>query len=210
MKMLGKRQSTMNPNMCNVCEIWSAANIGGAEVEMSMLFADVRGSTTLAEGMSPAEFSQIISRFYKVSTNTLVRADALIDKLIGDEVAAFFVRGVAGPQFARRAVEAAQDLLRATGHGSKDGPWLPVGAGVHTGIAFMGSVGSSDGMVDITALGDAVNTAARLASQAAAGEVVVSKATMQAAGMDTDGLEQRKLELNGRSEPVDVSIFKLG
>lgn len=204
-----KRPSSMNPALCNVCETFAHDHQGGAEVEMSMLFADVRGSTTMAEHMSPSAYSQLINRFYEVGTSVLIKSNALIDKLIGDELAAFYVPGFAGKQHARRAVNAAQELLRATGHTDSDGPWLPVGAGVHTGIAFVGSVGSKDGVTDITALGDAVNTAARLASQAAAGEILVSEDASLAAGLDKLSLEGRELELKGRSESVNVHVVRI-
>lgn len=209
MRAMGKRRSTMSPNLCDICEQFASKNPGGAIIQMSMLFADIRGSTTLAEGMNPSEFSQIINRFYKAATDVLARNDGLIDKLSGDEVAAFFFPPIAETDFPRRAVKAAEELLRATGHARRGGPWVPVGAGVHTGEAFFGAVGSSGGMTDVTALGDAVNTAARLASVAGPGEIVISEDTVAAAGLDTGGMERRTLELKGRSEPVDVCVMRV-
>ena len=91
--LLNKAPSKLNPRLCNVCERYAAANLGGAEIELSMLFADVRGSTTLAEQMSTTEFSRLISRFYRVATDVMVNADALVDKLIGDEVTALYTPG---------------------------------------------------------------------------------------------------------------------
>ena len=114
----------------------------------------MRGSTTLAEKMVPSEFSRLIDRFYRVATDILVDADAWIEKLIGDEVTGLFIPGYAGPHHARLAVEAAQAILQATGHSSPEGPWIPVGVGVHTGIAYVGTVGKGGGMIEITALGD--------------------------------------------------------
>jgi adenylate cyclase len=202
-----KRPSTYNPRICNVCEEFARKFQGGTEVELSMLFADVRGSTALAEGMSPSEFSALIDRFYQSTTDVLIRTDSMIDKLAGDEVAAFYFPGFAGPEHAKRAVGAAEELLRVTGHGEPGGPWIPVGVGVHTGTAFFGAVGTESGMMDITALGDAVNVAARLASHAGSGEVVVSEATGTAAGLDTEELDRRQLDLKGKSEPVDVWVI---
>ena len=150
-----KRPSRLNPNLCNECEIFAEQYQGGAEIELTLLFADVRGSTTLAEGMSAVDFSKLINRFYNAVTRVLIRTDALIDKLIGDQAAGMYVPGFAGEDHARRGIEAAQEVLRVTGHGDADGPWIPLGAGVHTGVAFVGSVGSKDGTTDITVLGDA-------------------------------------------------------
>jgi adenylate cyclase len=207
--LLDKGKSKMNPRLCNVCEHYAAENLGGAEIELSMLFADVRGSTTLAEQMGTTEFSRLISRFYQVSTDVMVHSDALVDKLIGDEVTGLYVPGLAGPDHAKMAIEAAKLLLTVTGHADADGPWVPVGAGVHTGEAFVGAVGSEQGLTDITTLGDAPNTAARLASAAATGEIVVSDDAARAAELETSGLEDRSLDLKGKSEPVSVHVIRV-
>ena len=172
-----------------------------------MLFADVRGSTTLAEGMTPTEFSRLMNRFYLTATDVLVRSDALIDRLIGDEVIGLFLTGFAGTEHPRVAVEAARELLRAVGYGGPSGPWIPVGAGVHTGTAFVGKVGEQN-VNDITVLGDAANVAARLASQAGPGEILVSQAAFTAARLEPSNLEQRRLELKGRREGVDAFVLR--
>lgn len=207
--LLGRQPSNLNPQICNQCEIFANEHQGGAEIELSMLFADVRGSTSLAEGMTASEFSQLINRFYEKTTDVLTRTYALIDRLVGDEIIGYYVPGFAGSEHARLAVEAAQKLLRVTGHSDQDGPWIPVGAGVHTGTAFVGSVGTPGGVTGITALGDAVNTAARLASQAGPGEIIVSEDAYTASGLDLEAetLERRQLELKGRSEPVNVLVM---
>ena len=86
-------------------------------------------------------------------------------------------------------------MLRATGHGDAGGAWLPIGVGVHTGVAYFGSVSGADGTVpDWTALGDNVNIAARLAQEAGPGEALISDAAYAAAGLDPRPLEQRHLD----------------
>jgi adenylate cyclase len=182
---------------------------GGAEIELTLLFADVRGSTSLAESLGTAAFTQLIGRFYDTLSHVLISAEALIDRLIGDEVIALFIPLMVGPEHAGRAVDAARRILLETGHGSREGPWVPVGAGVHTGTAFVGSVGSA-GVTDFTALGDDVNVTARLAAAAGAGEILVSSATARAAGLPPVGLETRRLELKGRHEPMDVYVLQPG
>lgn len=206
--MYGKRPSNLNPQLCNICEVFARQYQGGAEIELSLLFADVRGSTTLAEGMSPTEFGRLINRFYKTATHVMVESDGLIDKIAGDQVACMYVPGFAGPHHARRAIAAAQEIMRATGHGSPDGPWIPLGAGVHSGIAFVGSVGTREGMTDITVLGDAANTAARLSSSALEGQILISEAASLAAGMAVDESEKRSLDLKGKSEAVTVYVLE--
>jgi adenylate cyclase len=206
---LGRERSSLNPTLCNVCESFARQYQGGAEVELSMLFADVRGSTTIAERMQPLEFSRLIDRFYQVTTDILIEANAWIEKLIGDEVTGLFLPGFVGAQHARIAVETAEEILRATGQAGSDQPWIPVGISVHTGTAYVGSVGREGGLTEITALGDSVNTAARLASSAGPGEILVSLQTWGAAGFEGRNAEQRQLQLKGRSEPVEVRVVRV-
>lgn len=205
----GITSSRMNPYMCNICERFAQEFRGGAEIELSMLFGDVRGSTTIAEKMSPSKFRDLIQRFYQVSSKVLFQSNAMVEKLIGDEVAGLYVPGNTGNEHARSAIEAARTILDVTGHNRQEGPWIPVGVGVHTGIAFVGSV-ISEGIASITALGDEVNLAARLASVAKMGEVVISDQSKKAAGLSAEGLESRDIQLKGKSMPIKVWILKVG
>jgi len=203
-----KRPSNLNPLLCTTCEDFARKHPGGAEIELSLLFADVRGSTTLAEGMSATAFGELINRFYKTSTEVLANSDALIDKIIGDQVSGMYVPGFAGLDHARRAIEAGKKILELTGHGSSDGPWIPLGVGVHTGTAFVGSLGGKNGVTDITVLGDVANTAARLSSIAGIGEILISEAACQHAGYNgSENMEQRELELKGKSNKILVNVF---
>lgn len=206
--LIGSRPSDKNPRFCTACDAFNASFPGGAEVELTMLFVDVRGSTTIAEEMNAAEFSRLMNRFYEATINVLVQADAFIDKLVGDEVTALFIPGYAGPEHARKAVEAGQALLQVTGYGEPGGPWIPVGVGIHTGPAWVGSIaGASGAAADFTALGDSVNIAARLASKAGAGEVLISEDTYNAGQLNVKGLEKRELDLKGKSEAVPVRVL---
>jgi adenylate cyclase len=172
-----------------------------------MLFADVRGSTTLAEQMSAGEFSRLMNRFYRQATDVLIRTDAFIDKLVGDEVMALYFPLFTGPDHAGAAIRAARELLEISS--SKRGSELPVGVGVHTGIAYVGTVSGAEGTVtDITALGDNVNITARLASAAGRGEALISEATLAATSIDVDYSEERHLMLKGKSEAVCVRVLQ--
>lgn len=207
--LLGLEPSKLNPQLCNVCERFANKFRGGTELEVSMLFADVRGSTSLAEGIRPAEFSRQINRFYRAVTDVLFASNAFVEKLIGDEVVGFYVPGFAGADHARVAVDAARKVLEATGHKDPSGPWIPVGVGVHTGVAYIGSVEAAEGIADIALLGDAVNITARLASQAGPGEVVLSEATRTAAGLEPREMQYRQFSLKGKSELVDAWVMSL-
>ena len=205
MHLLGRDQSRYNPRFCEKCKVYE--HPGGAEVELTMLFADVRGSTTLAEQMSAREFSKLINRFYTIATHVLIQTDAMVDRLMGDEAIGLYIPGFAGPEHPRKAIEAAQELLRLTGHSDAKGPWLPVGIGVHTGPAYVGVVGSEESTADFTALGDNVNITARLASHAGAGEILISDVAYSASKAALENLEHRQLELKGKTEPIGVHIL---
>jgi adenylate cyclase len=208
MHLMGRDQSRFNPRYCQPCEQFE--HPGGAEVVLTMLFADVRGSTSLAAKMSALEFSRLINRFYSVATDVLVKTDAMVDRLIGDEVVGLFIPGMSGPEHPRQAIQAAQSLLHLTGHRDPTGPWVPVGVGVHTGLAFVGVVGGSENHpTDFTALGDNVNIAARLASKAGAGEILITDAAYTAADLDLGNLEHHQLELKGKDEPIGVWALRI-
>ncbi len=201
--------SSLNPTLCKRCETIVKEHNVGIETEVTLLFADIRGSTALAEQLSPSDFHQLIDRFYKAATEVLIDSGALIEKLIGDEVAGIYAPGIVGPNHAACAVGAARALLVATGHTDPKGPWVGVGAGVHTGQAFVGAVGSSDKMSVITVLGDTANTAARLASKADVGQILVSM-TCCMAGAETSGATPMTIELRGRAEPIPIQALHVG
>ncbi len=210
-RVLGFRagRSSLNPTLCDRCEVIVKHYQVGIEVPLTLLFADVRGSTTLAEEIGASAFHHLINRFYMASTEILIQTNALIEKMIGDEVAGMYVPGIAGPDHAQVAVEAARALLKATGHSDPDGPWIRVGVGVHTGIGYVGAVGSNQRVSDITVLGDVANTAARLASQAQTGEILVSEETCSIIGLGFDHCEQRQLQLKGRVQPMTARVIRV-
>ncbi len=203
MRVIGKAPSASNPMMCTTCENQLLKRRGGAEVESSLLFADVRGSTQLGERLSPTEFRSALARYYTVASEAVYANRGIVDKFVGDELVATFPPFL-GSDHAARALAAARDVLRATGHDDPDGPWLPVGAAVHTGRMWFGTVGEGS-HVEITVLGDVVNTTARLVAAAAAGEIVVSGEAAKLIGLE-DSLERRSLELKGKEHPMDVVV----
>jgi adenylate cyclase len=198
-----------NPAICTNCITeFRKSGVTGAEIPVSLLFADVRGSTGIAEGMRPADFRAFLDRFYTIGSDTILRHDGLVDKLVGDEVIGLFFGGVSGPRHAAAAIDAAQELVRraAKSDAGSAAP-IPIGVGVHTGEAYVGTTGPAGAVEDFTALGDIVNTTARLASTAAAGEILVTVAATDAADYETNGLERRNLEVRGRHEPIDVVVI---
>jgi adenylate cyclase len=142
-----------------------------------------------------------MNRFFERANRVVIDSDGIVDKLVGDEVVALYVPAV-GHDHARKAIDAAGDLMRATAD------LVPVGCGVHTGVAYVGAVGSDSTVADFTALGDPVNVTARLASLAGAGEALVSDAAYTAAGIGLGKPERRELELKGRGAPLSVRVLR--
>jgi adenylate cyclase len=206
MRVLGYGPSRLNRRLCKWCLRSVDKNPGGAEIEISVLFADVRGSTGLAERMPPEEFSKLLARFYGAAAEVIDDRDGIVDKFVGDAAVALFIPGFAGSEHAAAAIASARDLVE---HMGNDGPspWIPIGVGVHTGMSFVGSVGEGDAR-DFTALGDTVNAAARMSALAGPGEILISADSAAAAALDTSGLEQKTLELRGRDQCLEAWISR--
>jgi adenylate cyclase len=200
-----------NPAICGSCiKGLNKLGIFGAEIPVSLLFADIRGSTGIGERSSPSEFRAFLDRFYQLSSRAILENDGIVDKFVGDEAIGLFFAGISGAEHAAAAVRAARALLDEIGRAdaSPSGP-IPVGAAVHTGDAFVGSTGAGGTVTDFTALGDVVNITARLASEAAAGEVLVSIRAAKAAGyLDSSAFEHRTLNVRGRSHAVEVVTIR--
>jgi adenylate cyclase len=206
MRLIGRRPSKLNPTFCSICI--ETIPVGGAEVELTMLFADVRGSTRLAEHMRPSEYGALINRFYCAAVHAFAETDALIARLAGDAVIGLYVSGLSGQDHAGLAVRAARSLLKSLGYGGEEEAWLPVGIGIHTGNSYVGRLGDLN-VEDLTVLGDAANVTARLAAQAAAGQILMSADAYEAAAADPGAVISSVLELKGRSEPVKVMALEV-
>lgn len=206
MRLIGRGPSRLTSNFCQQCQVIATKHLGGAEIELTLLFADVRGSTKLGEQMKPAEFSQLISRFFSASGYVLLTTHAWVDRLVGDQVIGMYIPYFVGHHPERAAINAARDLLHATGHDEHNGPWIEVGIGIHSGTAFIGTVGSTEGVTDITVLGDVPNVAARLSSAAGPGEILISEDAYLKAEL-SGALETRSLDLKGKSHPMVVHVL---
>jgi adenylate cyclase len=199
--------SRKNPNWCKQC--FEAAPMGGFEIEIGVLFADIRGFTAYSEGRRPEEVASLANRFYAVASQIFAEQDAVIDKLVGDEVMAFWTPGLAGREtYISKMVAAADELLRNVGFGRSSQPWLPLGLGLDHGLAYVGNVGHGD-VKDFTAIGDTVNTAARLQSHAKPGQIVMSERVYEIVADRYPNAPPSQLELKGKSEPVAVRTVDL-
>jgi adenylate cyclase len=153
------------------------APLGGHDMEVGVLFADIRGFTSWCEKAPPETVERALNVFYSVSTRALVERDAIIDKFVGDEVMGLFLP--AFPSLQSHACSAmVLSALEILDRVRRSDPLLPVGIGLNFGVARVGNVGGGS-VKDFTAVGDVVNTAARLQGQAAPGQIVMSEAVYE-------------------------------
>ena len=190
--------SRKNPRLCVSC--FEAGPVGGVEMHIGVLFADVRGFTSLAEHQGPSATTALLNRFYEASIDVLCR-HAIIDKLVGDQVMALYLPQLLGDGAVEHMVTDARDLLAAAP------AELDVGVGLDYGTAYVGNVGSRE-VKDFTAIGDVVNTAARLQAAAARGEIVLSRRVEALAEGDLTGAESRVLTLKGKSDAEPVLALR--
>ncbi|MEL6954944.1 MAG: adenylate/guanylate cyclase domain-containing protein [Pseudomonadota bacterium] len=195
LRFRGKSRAKRNPNYCSACDQFLAANPGGAEVPMAILYADIRKSTEFVQAHAPAEVLRRTNAFLELATRAITENDGFVLAFYGDCVLANWPPGFSGSDYREKAVKTAEEL---SGASQKAG--IPVGVGLHAGTAYMCSVQANQGSFrDVSVFGEAVNIAARLSSAAAAGEVLGSAEMAEIA--ETKGPEQ-SFDLKGFNDPV--------
>jgi adenylate cyclase len=198
-KRLGYTPSRKNPHLCARC-IESAPE-GGAVVPVSVLFADVRGYTSLCEQLTPPQTQDFQNRFYETASAALLTQEGLLGQVAGDEVEGLFVPSLAGVNYRQKAVEAARSLVRVVRYTDSPAGTLDVGIGVASGEEFVGNV-AGGGYKDFAAVGDVTNTAARLTSSASNGQIVVDAETYAAVARAYPDAMKEPLALKGKEEPI--------
>ena len=196
---LGFAPSRKNPTVCAACV--ESSPPGGMKMQTGILFADLRGFTARFDDGDAEEASVLLRRFYRCAEDVLF-PDAVIDKLIGDQVMALYLpnlkRNISLREVPALMLEHARGLLRAVGYESGEEPFVEMGIGLDVGEAFVGNIGQR-ALYDFTAVGDVVNTASRLQAQAGAGEIMLSDRV--ANGLTTSVGTRVELTLKGKTEP---------
>lgn len=179
--------------------------LGGESQRITLLFADVRGFTTMAEKMKPREAVEVLNEFFARMTNVIFEHDGTLDKYLGDGLMALFGAPFALQNDAEAAVRAAVNMQKSLDELNKISGKQPlsIGIGVHTGEAVVGFLGTERRM-DYTAIGDTVNVASRLTSQAGPGQIVISTATYAHICREISCCPLSPMKLKGRDEPIEV------
>ena len=195
--LVGRKPSRKNPNICQAC--FDRLPTGGIEIDIGVVFADVRASTALGERSDATTFAERLNEFYATATKVLIHNEGIVDKLIGDEVMGLFIQGVAGPEYRRKAAVAALELASKVTE-------LPLGVAANAGVAFVGNVGSGT-VLDFTALDDAVNVGARLQAHASPGEVVLAASLYPLIEAEYPGGRPDRVAIRGRDQHVDIVVL---
>ena len=185
-----------HPDLFNICKI------GEQVLEVTVLFADAQGFTQFAEGRPPDEVAVTMNKMFESCIETLLQHDAIVDKLMGDAVMAVFGAPIIRPDHSQQAVAAAVAIQRRTSElFPADWEGGCVRIGLNAGTAYMGRMGSGD-VKDYTAVGDTVNVAQRLQSEAEPGEILISESFYKSVRESYPDLKRRVLQVKGRDEPV--------
>jgi adenylate cyclase len=206
-RVLGVRRSRMNPNLCNLCEFMFRRIKKSKQITLplTVLCADLRGYTAMAETADHAAVARVLEVFYGHCGAAIWERDGLINKFIGDSVLALFNFPITLGDHSRLAVQAALDLQRrctqaAQSDHATESNRLGVGVGIHCGMTAVGDIGES--CRDYTAIGPVVNLAARLQGAAQAGQVLVTEAVYASVSDQFPQAQARSLELKGIEKPV--------
>ena len=215
-KLLGIKISRMNPNLCNICETMftTVKRKKQLVIPATILFADLRGYTTISRGADSEEVVGMLHEFYDECAAAVWERDGIINKFIGDAVLAIFNFPIMREDHVRQAVLAATELQRKCSEKKKlvvvneDGKVCRVGAGVgiHTGLASIGEVGRA--YKDFTIIGPVVNPASRVQGTAKSGEILVTEEVYRRVADLFPASERRTYQLKGIEDPINAYTLK--
>jgi len=188
-----------------------AVKLGGDKRRVAVLFSDIRGFTALSETMNPDDMARLLTEYFSEMVDCVFRHAGTLDKFIGDAVMAQWGAPLGETDDADRAMSAAMDMMEALDklneHWRQQGrPTLQIGIGLNVGDAFAGNIGS-ERRLEYTVIGDSVNTASRLCSAAAPGEILVSQAFKESLVTPPRMAPMPPMELKNKSQPV--TVFKV-
>jgi adenylate cyclase len=186
----------------------AALSLRGKRVRATVFYSDIRGFTSLSEGMEPEDVYAQLNEYFDAMCAVIFERGGFVDKFIGDCVMAVFSAPFQTPDDARNAVAAAIEQQRAIGRlnqrwAEAGKPALAVGMGINTGDVVMGNLGASSRM-NYTVIGDAVNLAARLYNVAGGGEIIISESTFEACGSAITAEPLEPVSVRGKSRPVKI------
>ena len=209
LRLFGIKISRMNPNLCTICETMFTKVKRRKQVIIpaTVLFADLRGYTTISEAATSSDVVDMLHGFYDECASAIWERDGIVNKFIGDAVLAIFNFPIMREDHVRQAVLAGLDIQQRCSQRKRlvvgsGGVSVGVGIGIHTGPASIGEVGMA--YKDFTIIGSVVNTASRIQGTANAGEVLVSNEVYQLVSDLFPNSESRVCQLRGIEQPLTL------
>lgn len=181
-----------------------ALGLGGQLKPMTVLFGDIRGFTTMSEGMDPAELLATLNRYFEGMVEIVTRYEGTVNKYNGDNIMVIWNAPLEVAEHPRKAVECALEIQKwIVAERAKGGPDVSFGFGLNSGTAIAGFLGAS-GRMEYTVIGDTVNVASRLTSNdiARRDQVACSRETLEQLGQDVVSVDLGAIFVKGRAEPV--------
>ncbi|MCA9715811.1 MAG: FHA domain-containing protein [Myxococcales bacterium] len=206
-------QRLLSPNLVDqIVSGQLALDQGGARREVTMLFADIRGFTSMSERHTPEEMVVTLNEYFEVMVDVLFRHGGTLDKYVGDEIIGLFGAPVELPDAPLRSIRCALDMMRAleefnrSREAQRKEP-VAIGIGINTGAVIAGAIGSTQ-TLQYTVIGDAVNTASRLCGMAKPGEILISHSTIHLAGPHVIHEPRQPVLVKGKRDPLPVFAAK--
>jgi adenylate cyclase len=211
-RAFGVRPSRMNPNTCTICELMFTKVMRARKItiDATIMFADLRGYTSLSQSQSSDAVSSLLDAFYDECANAIWAYDGLLNKTIGDAVMAVFNFPLVRDEHPGNAVRAAREIQKnwrerrealVAAHGLTASE-LGIGIGIHSGELSFGEFGHAHR--DLTAIGTVVNTASRAQSVAEADQILVTKAVFDRAQSDLKDSQSKAFQLKGFNTPIEL------
>ena len=187
-------------------------NLGGTESEITILFSDIRGFTSMSEKLSPTEIVKLLNKYFKSMIDVVFKYNGTLDKIVGDELMVLYGVPLKGEDDTDNAVKTAIKMFQALDKFNekivKEG-YKPfkIGIGINKGKAVSGNIGSEQQM-NYTVIGDTINLGARLCSHAKSGEILISSSVKGVISNDYPFKKIPSIEVKGKSKPIDVWLYK--
>jgi adenylate cyclase len=181
---------------------------GGALSEVTLLFSDIRGFTSMSESHEPQEIVRMLNEYFELMVDVIFKYEGTLDKFVGDEIIALFGAPVAMQNAELKAVQCALDMMRVLSEFNRtrlaEGQnEIKIGIGINTGMVVTGAIGSSRAL-QYTAIGDAMNTTARLCSAAQPGQIILSDATFRKVATEISAIPLPPMRVKGKADELRV------
>jgi len=190
----------------------NSLNLGGEESEITILFSDIRGFTSMSEKLSPKQIVKLLNKYFQSMIDVVFKFNGTLDKIVGDELMVLYGVPLKNENDTENAIQTAIEMFKSLDKFNskivKDGfEPFKIGIGINKGKAVSGNIGSEQQM-NYTVIGDTINLGARLCSHAKSGEILISKYVKNSLTDDYKFKEISPIQVKGKSKPIDVWVYK--